>query len=78
MIVVPGLRQIARIDRGWAATLKPFAGSGADVVLPLAQINGRTLYVRKSEFFEGISPNPAYFVNVCYARAMGLNTITGR
>lgn len=78
MIVVPGLRQIAGIDRGWTATLKPFVGSGADVVLPLARINGRTLYVRKSEFFEGISGNPDYFVNVCYARAMGVRTITGR
>jgi hypothetical protein len=59
MIVVPGLRQIAQIDRGWTATLKPFVGSGAGVVLPLARINGRTLYVRKFEFFEGISPIPS-------------------
>jgi hypothetical protein len=78
MIVVPGLRQIARIDRGWAATLRPFVGSGTDVVLPLVRIDGRTVYVRKSEFFEGISADPNYFVNVCYAHAMGLKTITGR
>jgi hypothetical protein len=66
-----------RIDRDWSMALKSQA-PGTDAMLPLVHVNGRVVLARKDEFFEGVTTDPAYFINVCYARATGMKTVTAR
>jgi hypothetical protein len=77
-VVLPDMAALARIDRRWAADPQLHSGPATDAVLPLMRVHGRLFYARKHEFFEGLTPDPAYFANVCYARAMGVRTVVAR
>jgi hypothetical protein len=74
-IVVPDLRYLARIHRTWDDDKQFQAGPDTDVTLPIVRVRGRTLYTRKDLFFEGVTSDPAYFVNRCYAAAMHVRTV---
>jgi hypothetical protein len=74
-IVVPDLRYLARIHRTWDADKQFQMGPDTDVTLPIVRLRGRTLYTRKDLFFEGLTSDPAYFVNRCYAAAMHVRTV---
>ena len=77
-VVVPHLRALARIDAAWAADPQLRQGPAARAVLPLVRVGGRTLYARKDRFFEGLTPDPANFINRCYAQAMGVGSVVAR
>jgi len=77
-VVVPHLRALARIDAAWAADPQLRQGPAAQAVLPLVRVGGRTLYARKDRFFEGLTPDPANFINRCYAQAMGVGSVVAR
>jgi hypothetical protein len=74
-VVVPDLLYLARIDRAWADDRQFQMGPDADVTLPIVRVHGRTVYTRKDMFFEGVTPDPAYFVNRCYAAVMHVRTV---
>jgi Family of unknown function (DUF6056) len=77
-IVVPDLRDLAQIHRGWANDPQFKKGPGTDVTLPPVLLNGRPAYARKDMFFQGPTTDPAYFVNVCTAAAMHVRTVRVR
>jgi hypothetical protein len=74
-VVVPDLLRLARIDRAWAEDGQFRMGQDTDVTLPVVRVHGRTVYTRKDMFFEGLSPDPDYFINQCYAAAMHVRTV---
>ncbi|MBX5454521.1 MAG: hypothetical protein IRZ25_11395 [Methyloceanibacter sp.] len=45
--------------------------------MPLVTFHGRTLLIRGHLFFEGIHKEPDFYVNRCYAKAMGVRTVQG-
>jgi hypothetical protein len=55
----------------------PQDGSGL-VTLPIQRVRGRLVYARKYLFFEGITPDPANFINVCFAKAMHVAAVVAR
>ncbi|MCL6492404.1 MAG: hypothetical protein K6U10_11395, partial [Acidobacteriia bacterium] len=52
-------------------------GAETDARLPLVTFHGRTLLIRGHLFFEGIHKEPDFYVNRCYAKAMGVRTVQG-
>ena len=74
-VVVPDLLRLARIDRAWADDRQFRLGPDTDVILPMARVHGRIVYTRKDMFFEGLSSDPDYFINQCYAAAMHVRTV---
>lgn len=70
-IVVPDLRYLAQLHRTWPDR----QGPDTDVTLPIVRVKGRTLYARKDMFFEGLTADPTYFVNRCYAEAMHMKSV---
>jgi hypothetical protein len=70
-VVIPDLRYLAQLHRAWPDQ----KGPDTDVTLPLVRVKGRTLYARKDMFFEGLTADPTYFVNRCYASAMHMNSV---
>jgi hypothetical protein len=77
-VVARDLLALTRIDRAWASDPQLAAGPAADAVLPLVRVRGRLVYARKHVFFEGLTPDPASFVNHCYAKAMNVRTVVAR
>jgi len=77
-VVVPDLRYLARVHRTWADDKQFQMGPDTDVTLPMVRVNGRTLYTRKDMFFEGLTADPTYFVNRCYAAVMHVRTVRVR
>ncbi len=70
-VVIPDLRYLAQLHRAWPDQ----KGPDTDVTLPIVRVQGRTLYVRKDMFFQGLTADPTYFVNRCYAAAMHMKTV---
>jgi hypothetical protein len=76
-IIVPGLTHLADIGRDFVSQTIPQDGSGL-VTLPIQRVRGRLVYARKYLFFEGITPDPANFINVCFAKAMHVAAVVAR
>jgi hypothetical protein len=74
-VVVPDLRRMARIARDRDQQM---AGQTGDAVVTLVRVDNRLVLIRKHRFFVGITPDPGNFVNRCYARAMGAQTVVAR
>jgi hypothetical protein len=77
-VVVPELKELARIDRAWAADPQLRMGAATNAVLPLVKFRGRLVYARKYLFFEGLTGDATYFANSCYARAMNVRSVVAR
>ena len=74
------LRMVGHVSQAWNRSLadqRRSYGPDAEIRLPLVKFNGRTSLVRGDTFFEGITKNPDYWINVCYARAMKVRAIRG-
>jgi hypothetical protein len=50
-------------------------GPQENVVLKNFSMHGKSIYVRKDIFFEGITSNPDYFINTCYAAAKHVHSV---
>ena len=74
-VVVPDLRYLAHVHRIWAEDRQFRMGPDTDVTLPIVRIEGRTTFTRKDMFFEGLTLDPDYFVNRCYAAAMHVRSV---
>ncbi|MBB2204567.1 DUF6056 family protein [Gluconacetobacter takamatsuzukensis] len=77
-VCIADLTRVAAISRAWAADPQLARGAGSHAVLPLVKIGRKTLYVRKDIMFAGLTPNPAHFINACYARAKGVASVVAR
>jgi hypothetical protein len=74
-VVVPDLRHMARIARDRDQQM---AGQTGDAIVTLVRVDNRLVLIRKHRFFVGITPNAESFVNRCYARVMGAQTVVAR
>jgi hypothetical protein len=75
-VVVPDLLRLLAIHDRWQQIAE--AKESDDLVLPLVRIDNRLLIARKYRFFEGFHPDSSYWVNACFARAMGLHSVVAR
>ncbi len=74
------LRMLERVSERWKEALlrqRQEHGAETDARLPLVTFHGRTLLIRGHLFFEGIHKEPDFYVNRCYAKAMGVRTVQG-
>jgi hypothetical protein len=71
------LRRVAALHK--LITMNPQLSEGpdADAVLPRLTIGPKhsTLYIHKDIMFAGLTPNPNYFINICFADVMGVRSV---
>jgi len=75
VVVIPDLRHLHAIDARWARDPQLKMGLEHDAVLEKFMINNKYSYARKHIFFAGITQNPAYFINLCYAKSHNVRSV---
>jgi hypothetical protein len=76
-LVARDLAILAAVQPRWESAIAAAPPEASEVLLPMLRERHKHSYALKHRFFVGIGPDPTAWMNICYARAMGVQSVRG-